>query len=1056
MAQDIKLFLSYRRKDDKDGFIEKLHRALEDGLKSERVFIDKKDLPKIGDFPQELKNAIDNCSVFLPFVTENYISFKDKSRDDWCREEIAYAISRNKTIVPVILDNVLADVVQIGDFNWQKQIRYEEVSNEDILKNLKAMQQSNVAAAVSSSMSAKETANAIISQVLNQYAVPLIDFLDMQERIIGSKSGVQAECLISLDEWQDFGISGKLTEKERLAEKKEKEWKEARLRNCSLEQFITRIEEERTAVVIGDAGQGKSVYLKKICDYFTQRIKDCKYSRDLTFPIYVQLKRLSESLNDIRELTKEEFLEAIEKSTNASKSIIEWLLRNGKACFLFDGMDEIPPVSFKKIHDGVCEYLNSGNTYIVFSSRPKQQFVANEFKDFDLGADNVVRRWVLDEISDQNLVTFLCNKFKNKTDDTGSLKETAEDRARDWYKAIIKKEGETNGYKALSRNPLTLNVILTISEGCNALPKSKVEVYDKAVDKLLERDDRKQAEGSLDYGDIVGVKKILGKYAYFSYRMQDGAKEPFKGIDRLIDSTFKRDESRAKRIRDFITDHTLVDENGFSHDLFQTYYCAFYIYELLCNNKEIGEEKLKEVANNVDKQYWAGVLEMLICLVEYYADPVDEDCGSIAEVLMSVLDIMQNDKTINGGLPNYDFLCGVVQQFVYDKNKVSGEKALISGMLKRGARGIFTFDNQSYTCGDGINPYEELFYYAVQYNMVCGLKAVRPSDLKAEIKDAENGKILLGQEDAFAIQSHLFNELVGVSGLELKVEEPMQSREFLINYIKAASVERAVVNEIQGHAVLSENCKYYRFIDKSTWHKFSMRSREFAQVRRVVYTNKLTSIIIADDNLPLAAFESSLSLKKVIIKEGVTSIGERAFSGCRSLESIVIPSSVTSIGCDAFAFCGSLTNIVIPGGVTSIRGGTFVGCDSLTSIVIPSGVTALGHSAFSDCNSLASVTFGGNSRLTSIESSVFLNCGSLTSIVIPQGVTSIGAYAFSGCNSLASIVIPSSVTSIGYFPFDEWCDSLVIYCEAKSKPRGWDSAWNYWNRPVVWGYKKKS
>lgn len=84
----------------------------------------------------------------------------------------------------------------------------------------------------------------------------------------------------------------------------------------------------------------------------------------------------------------------------------------------------------------------------------------------------------------------------------------------------------------------------------------------------------------------------------------------------------------------------IVDENGLSHDLFQTYYCAFYIYELLCDNKEVGEEKLKEIANNVDKQYWADVLEMLICLVEYYANPADEDCCPIAEVLMNMLDIM--------------------------------------------------------------------------------------------------------------------------------------------------------------------------------------------------------------------------------------------------------------------------------------------------------------------------------------------------------------------------------------------------------------------------------
>ena len=71
-------------------------------------------------------------------------------------------------------------------------------------------------------------------------------------------------------------------------------------------------------------------------------------------------------------------------------------------------------------------------------------------------------------------------------------------------------------------------------------------------------------------------------------------------------------------------------------------------------------------------------------------------------------------------------------------------------------------------------------------------------------------------------------------------------------------------------------------------------------------------------------------------------------------------------------------------------------------------------------------------------------------------VTSIDSSAFSGCDSLTEIVIPEGVTSIGNSAFYS-CDSLTIYCEAASKPRGWDSDWdkkNYGGNkfPVVWGY----
>jgi len=80
-------------------------------------------------------------------------------------------------------------------------------------------------------------------------------------------------------------------------------------------------------------------------------------------------------------------------------------------------------------------------------------------------------------------------------------------------------------------------------------------------------------------------------------------------------------------------------------------------------------------------------------------------------------------------------------------------------------------------------------------------------------------------------------------------------------------------------------------------------------------------------------------IKEVIIKDGVTNIGNYAFFGCSGLTSVTIPNSVTSIGGNAFFGCSGLTSITIPNSVTTIDYYAFKGCYGLTSVTIPNSVT---------------------------------------------------------------------------------------------------------------------
>ena len=71
---------------------------------------------------------------------------------------------------------------------------------------------------------------------------------------------------------------------------------------------------------------------------------------------------------------------------------------------------------------------------------------------------------------------------------------------------------------------------------------------------------------------------------------------------------------------------------------------------------------------------------------------------------------------------------------------------------------------------------------------------------------------------------------------------------------------------------------------------------------------------------------SKSDIKRIIIGDGVTTIGVFAFYGCNALTSVTIPNSVTTIGYGTFSGCNALTSVTIPNSVTTIGGSAFYNC----------------------------------------------------------------------------------------------------------------------------------
>ena len=175
-------------------------------------------------------------------------------------------------------------------------------------------------------------------------------------------------------------------------------------------------------------------------------------------------------------------------------------------------------------------------------------------------------------------------------------------------------------------------------------------------------------------------------------------------------------------------------------------------------------------------------------------------------------------------------------------------------------------------------------------------------------------------------------------------------------------------------------------------------------------------------------------VKTVIIKNGVTSIGDWVFIYCRSMTRVEIPQSVTRIGTGAFCCCSSLKTITLPANVTSIGDYAFESCP-LSSITIPDAVTSIGAGVFENCIDLKSIEIPKN--VTSIGNNLFYGCSNLETITLPDGVTSIGKYAFGKCSSLTGITLPKDLTSIDQYAF--YLSSL----ESIEIPKGVTSIGNY-------------
>ena len=95
-------------------------------------------------------------------------------------------------------------------------------------------------------------------------------------------------------------------------------------------------------------------------------------------------------------------------------------------------------------------------------------------------------------------------------------------------------------------------------------------------------------------------------------------------------------------------------------------------------------------------------------------------------------------------------------------------------------------------------------------------------------------------------------------------------------------------------------------------------------------------------------FSDRADIRKIVVQNGVTSIGNYAFYGCENVTSVALPSTVTQIGKLAFYGCRNLSSLTLPDSLTMVEDYAFAKASGLGTIAFKGSAPLFGAGVFAD------------------------------------------------------------------------------------------------------------
>lgn len=236
-------------------------------------------------------------------------------------------------------------------------------------------------------------------------------------------------------------------------------------------------------------------------------------------------------------------------------------------------------------------------------------------------------------------------------------------------------------------------------------------------------------------------------------------------------------------------------------------------------------------------------------------------------------------------------------------------------------------------------------------------------------------------------------------------------------------------------------------------------SLESVENTAFMYCSALKEVVFPSTFRKIAnkqVFLGCMALEKLVLNEGIEEIGDAAFILCTALKEVYVPGSVSKMGTGVFSNCMALESIEFGEGMTSIGTSvasnnvalktvriadsvkdvgdfSFQGCTMIQEINLPASletvgiaayqnvpindflklpenVVSVGTNAFTYCYLTGLET---NDALQTIGDYAFGGNFNMETVTLNEGLVSIGTGAFASCQALTSLMIPSTVETLG-------------------------------------------